>query len=1004
VLDPVQKNNAQPDPVGALDQLKKKRNPVTIFTMNTNYRLNNWLANISDAILKKESHHKPSTETPILIIKRPFRNSEPMIIESMICRKLIKGGLGIPKKFTPKMSDREHMSDKLSAAYALLYFFNIQRYSNHIIHLEDTNIIAVLTPFLDANMVYWENHHTPLHIGPNIPLTLSWHTEEDGRQYLRGNDSLHVFKSNPMTYVDPSTQTIGLLESTLPNRIVELLRNAPGISASETQVVAETMAKIENMPIPETFTKEIERKLRPTPCLTLMTYTTHKSYSRDLVQYCGEISFQYDNMNVYPPDLTDPIENLRKGVLEKIPRHGKAEKSAFHFFKELNIPVVHKHPPSGSARIAAILGDNTNHARAVDDIYALIPKLRSEGWQVIFAPDFPIPDIIDVEEWYSELKESSDENWFGMALGVVVDGQKISLLEPLLAILGQKNIRQLLDHADNPEHRTLIPIGDKTLSFPTNRLHAVLHLIAELHRKKEGVFQIAKSRAGLLIEMEKAFSATQMRWLGDTQIVELGQKLQALSWPKISLPTSFHATLRPYQEEGVRWLQFLREQQLGGILADDMGLGKTIQTLAHIMIEKENGRLKNPCLIIAPTSVISNWKEEAQRFAPTLRILVLHGLNRHTSFEDISSHDLILSTYPLLIRDAKVLLSHRFSMIVLDEAHTIKNAQAKMTQIALQLKADSRICLTGTPMENHLGELWSLFHFLMPGFLGHKQYFQSNYRTPIEKQKNPEARDYLSQKLKPFILRRNKSAVAQDLPEKTEIQRHIVFEDAQRDLYESIRLSMHQKVKDAISEQGIERSQIMILDALLKLRQVCCDPRLVKVKKTNTDIPSAKLQHLLEMLPTLLEEGRRILLFSQFTSMFTLIEPELTKLKIPYLKLTGETQNRGELVTQFQEGNTPLFLISLKAGGTGLNLTAADTVIHYDPWWNPAVEAQATDRVHRIGQTSAVFVYKLITEGTVEEKILEMQHKKRNLVDSILSGGAMHSLMTMDDVEALFRG
>ena len=927
-----------------------------------------------------------------------------MFIESMISRKLIKGGLGVPKKFIPKTRDRNRIPENLSSAYALLFFLNSHPHSDHCILLENVNIITVLTPFLEANMVYLENQNTPLHMGPPIPLTLSWKTKDDGRQYLRGNEHLYVFNSTPTTYIDPAAQTIGLLDSPLPSSVIDLLRRAPGISPHETRLATHHLAKFEDMPLPETFTEEIVINLIPTPCLHLVIDTQYKNYLGGTVQYSGDISFQYGSIQVYPPDLTESIEHIRKGVLEKIHRHPIIEKSALDFLKELDISVFQKYNSSGSLRFSALLGDSRNYSGAVDAIYSLIPKLRNEGWKITFSPDFPISDIIDVEEWYSELNETSDYHWFGMELGVVVDDQKISLLEPLLAVLEQKNIRQILKHADDPTHRTLIPVGDKTLSFPTHRLRAVLHLIAELHRKKEGVFQIAKSRSGLLIEMEKSFSATQMRWIGDTQIVDLGKKLQNLSWPKISLPNSFHATLRPYQEEGVRWLQFLREHQLGGILADDMGLGKTIQTLAHIMIEKENGRLKNACLIIAPTSVISNWKEEAHRFAPTLRVLILHGLNRHTSFEEIASHDLILSTYPLLIRDAKFLLAHRFSIIVLDEAHIIKNTQAKMTQIALQLKADSRICLTGTPMENHLGELWSLFHFLMPGFLGHKPYFQSNYRTPIEKHNHPEVRDYLSTKLKPFILRRNKSAVAKELPEKTEIQRHIVFEDPQRDFYESIRLAMHQKVKNAIATQGIERSQIMILDALLKLRQVCCDPRLIKIPNINTNIPSAKLQHLLEMLPTLLEENRRILLFSQFTSMFALIEPELTQLKIPYLKLTGETQNRGELVAQFQEGHIPLFLISLKAGGTGLNLTAADTVIHYDPWWNPAVEAQATDRAHRIGQTAAVFVYKLITEGTVEEKIIEMQHKKRNLVDSILSGGTMQSLMTMDDVEALFRG
>ncbi len=973
--------------------------------MQHNTEVINWLEKFKEPVIDNTPTKSSPAESPLLILSIQRQSPSPLIIDSMIARHLIKGGLGSPRKFSPSKVNPERIPENLYPAYALLSFSSNSNHFDTQFILENIDIMQILTPFLDANMVYFADHRMQIKAGPPISLELSWETESDGRQYIKSNSTLFIIKGTPYVYIDPISKTIGILESPIPHKTIEMLLKSPGLFPSDTKIVTKTLKKLTNVPTPKTFEQTITRQVDPITCLHLVTYEHGNYYSSPRSHYCGDITFQYDGVQIHPLDPRSTIEQLNNGILEKIQRNPKKEKTDMAFIRSLALSMANKQTrnPNELATVA-LLGSSVDHDKSAENITKLVEILRREKWKVTFSQDFPVSDILEIEDWYSELNETSDYQWFSMELGVIIDGKKVSLLEPLLAVLAQKNIAKLLEKADNPKHRTVIAFDNKKLSLPTNRLAAVLHLIAELHRKKEGVFQIAKSRAGLLIEMEKAFSATQMRWLGDTQLVELGQKLQTLSWPKISVPNSFHATLRPYQEEGVRWLQFLREQQLGGILADDMGLGKTVQTLAHIMIEKENGRLKNPCLIIAPTSVISNWKDEAQRFAPTLRILVLHGLNRHTSFEDISSHDLILSTYPLLIRDVKVLLSHRFSLIVLDEAHTIKNAQAKMTQIALQLKADSRICLTGTPMENHLGELWSLFHFLMPGFLGHKQYFQSNYRTPIEKQKNPEARDYLSQKLKPFILRRNKSTVAQDLPEKTEIQRHIVFEEAQRDLYESIRLSMHQKVKDAISEQGIERSQIMILDALLKLRQVCCDPRLVKVKKTNTDIPSAKLQHLLEMLPTLLEEGRRILLFSQFTSMFTLIEPELTKLKIPYLKLTGDTQNRGELVTQFQEGNIPLFLISLKAGGTGLNLTAADTVIHYDPWWNPAVEAQATDRAHRIGQTSAVFVYKLITEGTVEEKILDMQHKKRNLVDSILSGGTMQSLMTMDDVEALFRG
>jgi SNF2 family DNA or RNA helicase len=305
-------------------------------------------------------------------------------------------------------------------------------------------------------------------------------------------------------------------------------------------------------------------------------------------------------------------------------------------------------------------------------------------------------------------------------------------------------------------------------------------------------------------------------------------------------------------------------------------------------------------------------------------------------------------------------------------------------QTACELKTRHRLCMTGTPIENHLGEAWSHFAFLMPGMLGTHKDFNKRFRIPIEKHKDRERQAVLARRLKPFILRRNKSDVAKELPPKTEIIHHVEFDQAQRDLYETLRLTMHDKVQQAVSEKGFNRSHIVILDALLKLRQVCCDPRLVKLPSAKKAKRSAKLDGLMEMLPEMIEEGRRVLLFSQFTSMLDLIKPELDKAGIPFVEIRGDTIDRKTPVQRFQNGEVPLFLISLKAGGTGLNLTAADTVIHYDPWWNPAVENQATDRAHRIGQDKSVFVYKFIAKGTVEERILDLQSRKRGLASALM--------------------
>ena len=499
--------------------------------------------------------------------------------------------------------------------------------------------------------------------------------------------------------------------------------------------------------------------------------------------------------------------------------------------------------------------------------------------------------------------------------------------------------------------------------------------------------------------------AAQLRWIGGDRIREMARKLANFNGiQQADVPKQFLAELRPYQLEGLSWLQFLREYEFGGILADDMGLGKTVQALAHITLEKTSGRMTQPCLVIAPTSLMFNWQMEAKRFSPELKVLLLHGADRKEQFDSIADYDLILTTYPLIVRDKHILLEQHFHLLILDEAQFIKNAKSQAALVAIQLKATHRLCLTGTPMENHMGELWSLFHFMMPGLLGDQKSFQRLFRTPIEKHENQERRQHLNRRVAPFLLRRTKDKVVQELPEKVEMIRHVELEGGQRDLYETVRITMQEKIQKEIAKLGLKRSHIIILDALLKLRQICCDPRLLKIKTTKQKASkSAKLELLMTLLPELIEEGRRILLFSQFTEMLGLIEEAITKAGIPYVKLTGQTKDRATPVQQFQSGEVPLFLISLKAGGTGLNLTAADAVIHYDPWWNPAVENQATDRAHRIGQEKTVFVYKLVAKGTVEEKILEMQQRKKELMDGLFSDKTTSKLeLSEQDLKGLF--
>jgi SNF2 family DNA or RNA helicase len=440
---------------------------------------------------------------------------------------------------------------------------------------------------------------------------------------------------------------------------------------------------------------------------------------------------------------------------------------------------------------------------------------------------------------------------------------------------------------------------------------------------------------------------------------------------------------------------------VGGVLADDMGLGKTLQTIALLASEKEAGRATLPSLLVMPTSLVGNWQREIAKFAPSLRVTALHGPKRRSLLSAAATSDVVLTTYPLLLRDLSLLQNQRFYYLVLDEAQVIKNRRSLVTRAALSLEAEHRLCLTGTPIENGLEELWSIFEFLMPGFLGSAEQFRHRFRQAGEEDGADELAA-LRARVAPFVLRRMKEQVARDLPPKTEIVRPVEITGAQRELYENIRIAAHTQVRRAIQKLGIARSTIPILDALMKLRQVCCDPRLVPVDSARGVRKSAKYDRFFELLAHQLEKGRRVLVFSQFTRMLALLAEGMRERKIRHVALTGSTVHRQRPIDDFSEGKVDVFLISLKAGGTGLNLTSADTVIHYDPWWNPAAQAQATDRAYRIGQTRPVFVYSLIVAGSVEERMLALQQRKKNLAEAIIGSQRDGPPISPDDIDRLF--
>ncbi len=474
--------------------------------------------------------------------------------------------------------------------------------------------------------------------------------------------------------------------------------------------------------------------------------------------------------------------------------------------------------------------------------------------------------------------------------------------------------------------------------------------------------------------------------------------------PNLELPQNIRAELRPYQKDGFDFLCHLTEMKLGGILADDMGLGKTLQTLSWLAWLKErNGKRHKPALVICPASVLHNWRREAERFTPHLNVLVLQsGAARHNLRKQIPQHDLIVTNYALLRRDLEELQKFPFSAAILDEAQFIKNPTAQVTQSVKQLKADQRLALTGTPLENRLLDLWSITDFIQPGYLGTQEHFTQTYEPRTE---GPDAVDAqriarrrLSAKLRPLMLRRLKQQVAKDLPDRIEVRRDCELGEAQRKLYLAELRRSREQVLQTVAERGLAKSKIHVLAALTRLRQICCHPQLV-----GNDSLSGKTDTLFELLEPLLQEGQKVLIFSQFVQMLRLLENECKTRQIATHILTGETKERQAVVQNFQEdGNAAVFLLSLRAAGTGLNLTNASYVVLYDPWWNPAVEAQAIDRSHRIGQTRTVNAYRLIAPGTVEEKIWELQQRKAQAIADVLGEEGFAKSLSQTDLEYLF--
>jgi superfamily II DNA or RNA helicase len=845
---------------------------------------------------------------------------------------------------------------------------------------------------------------------------IEWEAQADDRlrPVLRTDPpAAMVLATEPVWYVDAAAGEAGIVELSLPFQQLPDYLSMPPISLAEAPLVAAVLRELApDLPLPPALDSGKVRVIDtdPVPVLSLHTQAMPasgfgKQAQRAHVLDFAAVSFDYEGVSI-KSESSATLVPVPGGSVIHIRRRYDAEKQRLLELRKSGLQVV---PASGGYARQALpetmlaLSDPDAWPEFVDEA---LPALASKGWRVTMAASFR-HNVIEIDAIEGTARQAGD-GWFDLEMGITL-GERTVRLEPLLAGLFRSDRRWLggaLESIADDEAIELTTDRAERLRLRAGRLKPVVRVLVDLFDglgswKGEDNIRIPELDAGRLAALT---DTGRWQFQGDASIRQLAERLQTGAGVQdVPVPRGLRAQLRPYQQQGLSWMQFLREHNLAGVLADDMGLGKTVQTLAHVLAEKEAGRLDRPALIVVPTTLVHNWREEAHRFAPDLKVLDLNGPQRKERFELIGQHELILTTYALLWRDHAVLAEHEYHLLILDEAQYVKNATTKSATAIRDLRARHRLCLTGTPLENHLGELWAQFDFLLPGFLGAQKDFTRRWRNPIERNGDDVRRSLLARRIRPFMLRRRKDEVAKELPSKTTIVRTVDLEGAQRDLYEIVRTSMQAKVRAAVSAQGLARSHIIVLDALLKLRQVCCDPRLVKLEKAARVKESAKLELLLAMLPELIEEGRRVLLFSQFTGMLALIAAALDKAGIPYVTLTGDTTDRVTPVHRFQQGEVPLFLISLKAGGVGLNLTAADTVIHYDPWWNPAAENQATDRAHRLGQDKPVFVYKLIAAGSIEEKIVRLQEKKAALADSILSEDAAGTVkFSDDDLDALF--
>ncbi|HUH04279.1 MAG TPA: DEAD/DEAH box helicase [Kofleriaceae bacterium] len=852
---------------------------------------------------------------------------------------------------------------------------------------------ALLRDLADSGHLFWKEIARPLAAGPARTGTLGWQPIEDGSDEMRIalDEPLILVPAHTCHYIDIESATIGELDVGAPAPIVQQLVQSP--------------------PVPTAMLPTVRRSLRPVLSPAARAglvdaggVADHDEPERPLLHLAVSLERDHEGepyVDVHAEAIyADAGGGDRRFTLAEwdarrpVSRDLVFEGRQLQRLQQLLDELVERRTDHGTELLA----------RARHVAHRVVPVLAEQGWSIQLDPELPVEPVVLATDWVESLKPLSDSHgWFSLELGVVIAGRTVPLLPILLTAIrdGQLPLDgSMLDGADLAGINLRQP-GGELVHVSGERLHRWLRPLLELRLRgstEDGALVMPDFTAVEIAETAPGrFSQTEL-------LAEARQRLERLlNLQPRAEPASFAGELRAYQRQGLAWLHVLHELGYGGLLADDMGLGKTVQVLAFLEGLRAGGGLDSPApaLVVAPRSVVGHWHSEAIRFASALAPTVHLGPGRARTTEELQRSPLVITSYQTLLRDHELFERLGFTTIVFDEAQALKNPETSLRRAAARLQARSRFGITGTPIENHLRELWSQLDITMPGLLGRKATFDAVFRRSIEKYGDDDMLELLRRRIRPFLLRRTKREVELDLPDKTEIIEHVDLGTSQRDLYESLRLSLDQDVREALRGKGVQGSSLVVLNALLELRQCCCDPRLLSLPRAKQMKSSAKLERLMSMLEELVDNGHAVLVFSQFTSMLGLIEAECRSAQIPFLSLTGRTRDRDGVVRAFQAGEAPVFLISLKAGGTGLNLTRADTVIHYDPWWNPAAEDQATDRAHRIGQDKQVFVYKLVARGTLEERIMVMQREKRALTTAALHrGGASH--LVPSDLGALY--